>query len=169
MRFKNFLFSDSFCPFLAQQKGASAEGSLRKVADGVRQGSRMAAIMLQTIPSFYAKLSEKSPFISAKTYEKNLVCKDYCIAHHDNKTFFYPFVNITVYYLEKLGNCYINWTHFVSPIDTWTVSIPCSNTDSAELLLQRVQMCLTMCKKQSPLTKETEEWTNCRNLQKRGS
>ena len=33
----------------------------------VRQGGRMAAIMLQTIPSFYAKISEKSLFISAKT------------------------------------------------------------------------------------------------------
>ena len=46
----------------------------------------MAAIMLQTIPSFYAEISEKSLFISAKTYEKFIVCKDYCIAHHDDKT-----------------------------------------------------------------------------------
>ena len=46
----------------------------------------MEAIMLQTIPAFYAKISEKSLFISAKTYEKFIVCKDYCIAHHDNKT-----------------------------------------------------------------------------------
>ena len=44
----------------------------------------MAAIMLQAIPSFYAKISEKSLFISANTYEKYIVCKDYCIAHHDN-------------------------------------------------------------------------------------
>ena len=47
----------------------------------------MAAIMLQTIiPSFYAKISEKSLFISAKTYEKIIVCKEYCTAHHDDKT-----------------------------------------------------------------------------------
>ena len=46
----------------------------------------MAAIMLQTIPTFYAKNSEKSLFIYAKTYEEFIVCKDYCIAHHDNKT-----------------------------------------------------------------------------------
>ena len=50
----------------------------------------MAAIMLQTIPSFYAKFSEKSLFISAKKYEKYIVCKDYCIAHHDDKTCFLP-------------------------------------------------------------------------------
>ena len=53
------------------------EGSLRT-------GGRMAAIMLQTIPSFYAKISEKSLFISAKTNEKFIDCKDYCLAHHDD-------------------------------------------------------------------------------------
>ena len=46
----------------------------------------MAAIILQTVPSFYAKISEKSLFIYAKTNEKNIVCKDYCIAHHDDRT-----------------------------------------------------------------------------------
>ena len=50
----------------------------------------MAAIMLQTIPSFYAKNSEKSLFISATTYEKNIACKDYCIAQHHDKTCFLP-------------------------------------------------------------------------------
>ena len=33
--------------------------------------------------------------------------------------------------------------------------------------LQRVQMCLAMCKEQSPLTKEIEECTKCRVLQKK--
>ena len=50
----------------------------------------MAAIMLQSIPSFYAKISEKSLFISATTYEKYIVCKDYCIAPHDDRTCFLP-------------------------------------------------------------------------------
>ena len=50
----------------------------------------MAAIMLQTIPSFYTKLSEKSLFISANTYEKYIACKDYCFANHDDKTCFLP-------------------------------------------------------------------------------
>ena len=45
----------------------------------------MAAIMLQTIPSFYGKISEKSLFISAKTYENTLFVEN-CIAHHDDKT-----------------------------------------------------------------------------------
>ena len=46
----------------------------------------MAAVMLQTNPSFYAKISEKCLFISANTFEKYIVRKDYCGAHHDNKT-----------------------------------------------------------------------------------
>ena len=61
----------------------------------------MAAIMLQTIPSFYAKISEKSLFISATTYEKYIVCKDYCIAHHDDKTCFLPSCK---YHIILLGN-----------------------------------------------------------------
>ena len=90
-----------------------------------RDLQRMAAIMLQTIPSFYAKFSEKSLSISANTYEKYIVCKDYCIAHHNDKTCIYPLANITLYCVEKLRNCYIYWIHFVSPINTWTVYIPC--------------------------------------------
>ena len=51
---------------------------------------QMAAIMLQTIPSFFAKSSEKSLFISATLYEKYNVCKDCCIVHHNEKTCFLP-------------------------------------------------------------------------------
>ena len=61
----------------------------------------MAAIMLQTIPSFYAKISEKSLFISATTYEKYIVCKDYCIAHHNDKT---CFLRACKYHIVLLGN-----------------------------------------------------------------
>ena len=61
----------------------------------------MPAIMLQAKPSFYPKLSEKSLFISANTYEKFLVCKDYCIAHHDDKTCFLPACK---YHILLIGN-----------------------------------------------------------------
>ena len=81
---------------------------------------------------------------------------------------FYPLVKIKLYYLEKLRSWYINWIHFVSPINTWTAYIPCSSTDSVEKLLQRVEMCLTMCREQSLLTKETEDWTKSRVFQKIG-
>ena len=46
--------------------------------------------MLRTIPSFYAKLSDKSLFNAATRFEKNIVCKDYCNAHHNERTCFLP-------------------------------------------------------------------------------
>ena len=61
----------------------------------------MAAIMLQSIPSFYMKFSEKSLLISANTYEKYIVCKDYCVTHHEDKTCFLPSCK---YHILLLGN-----------------------------------------------------------------
>ena len=57
--------------------------------------------MLQTIPSFYAKTSGKSLFISAFTYKKYIVCKVYCIDHHNEKTCFLPSCK---YHIVLLGN-----------------------------------------------------------------
>ena len=129
----------------------------------------MVAIMLETIPSFYAKISEKSLFISTKTYGKYIVCKDYCITHHDDKTYSLPARKYHIILVGEIEELLHNLDTFVSPINKWTVFIPFSSTGSAEILLQRVEMCLTMCREQSPLTKETEVWTKCRVLQKRGS
>ena len=44
--------------------------------------------MLQTISSFYAKISEENLFISANTNENYIGCENYCIAHHVDKTCF---------------------------------------------------------------------------------
>ena len=129
----------------------------------------MAAIMLQTITSFYAKISEKSLLISAKTYKKTLFVKTTASPITTTRRVLYMLVNIILYYLQELRNCYINSIHFVPPINTWTVFILCSSTASMEKLLQRVELSLTMCREQSPLTKETEEWKKCRVLQKRCS
>ena len=57
--------------------------------------------MLRTIPSFYKKFLDKSPFIFANIYEKYIVCKDYCIAHHNDKTCFLPAFK---YHIILLGN-----------------------------------------------------------------
>ena len=57
--------------------------------------------MLQTIPRFYVKFSEKSLLISATTYEKYIVCKNYCITHHNEKTCFIPACK---YRIVLLGN-----------------------------------------------------------------
>ena len=78
----------------------------------------MAAIMLQTIPIFYTELSERSLLISANTYEKYIVCKGYCIAHHDNKTCIIPackyhitLVGIVEELLKKLDTFCFHYQH----------------------------------------------------------
>ena len=47
--------------------------------------------MLQVIPCFYKNYSKSSLFLSANTYEKNVVSKEYCIARHNDKMCFLPF------------------------------------------------------------------------------
>ena len=50
----------------------------------------MATVLLQVIPSFCTNYSKNNLFISANTYEKNIVSKEYCIARHDDKMCFLP-------------------------------------------------------------------------------
>ena len=134
---------------------------------------QMAAIMLQSIPSFHTKISEKSLFISANIYEKYIVCKDYCIAHHDDKTCFLPSCK---YHIILLGNV----EELLKKLDTfcftcqhvdclYTIFIQYSSIDSVEKLLQRLVKCLITCNEQLNLIKETREWTECRALPKRDS
>ena len=99
------MFSDWFSHFLSQQKGAPADG-------------KVAVNMLQTIPSFYAKISEKSFFISAKTYENHIVCKAYCVAHQDDKTCSLPACKYHIIILgeieellHKLGTLRFTYQH----------------------------------------------------------
>ena len=81
-------FSDSFVQKTTQQKGTSADG-------------KMAAVMLQVIPSFYTNYSKNRLFISANTYEKFIVSKEYCIARHDDKMCFLPNCR---YHIILIGN-----------------------------------------------------------------
>ena len=62
---------------------------------------RMAAVMLQVIPSFYTNYSKNSLFISAITYENYIVCKEYCIARHDDKI---CFLTNCRYHIILIGN-----------------------------------------------------------------
>ena len=61
----------------------------------------MAAVMLQVIPSFYTSYSNNSLFISANTYEKYIVSKEYRIAGHDDKMCFLPNCR---YHIILIGN-----------------------------------------------------------------
>ena len=46
--------------------------------------------MLRVTPSFFTSYSKNSLSISANTYEKNFLSKEYCIARHDDKMCFLP-------------------------------------------------------------------------------
>ena len=104
-------FSDSFVQKTAQQKETSAEGSLRT-------GGKMAAVMLQVISSFYTSYSKNRLFVSANTYEKYIVCKEYCVARHDDKMCFLPNCRYHIFLignikdlLQKLGSFHFNYQH----------------------------------------------------------
>ena len=65
----------------------------------------MAAVMLQVIPSFHTNFQKNRLFISANTYEKYIVSKEYCIARHDDKMCFLPncrYQTILIGYIKEL-------------------------------------------------------------------
>ena len=68
---------------------------------GKQFNSRMAAVMLQVMPSFYPNYSKNSLFIPANTYEKYIVSKEHCIAHQYDKKCFLP--NCT-YHITLMGD-----------------------------------------------------------------
>ena len=86
--------------------------------ESLRTGGKMSAVMLQVIPSFYTNYSKNSLFISANTYEKFIVSKEYCIANHDDKMCFLPncrYHNILIGnikdLLQKLDAFCFNYQH----------------------------------------------------------
>ena len=101
-------FSDSFVQKTTQQKGASADASLRT-------GGKMADVMLQVIPSFYTNYSKNSLFVSANTYEKFIVSKEYCFARHDDKMCFLPNCR---YHIILIGNI----KHLLQKLDAFCVN-----------------------------------------------
>ena len=66
-----------------------------------RRNNQMAAVMLQVIPSFCSNYSQNSLFISANTYKKIIVSKEYCVARHDDKMCFLPNCR---YHIILIGN-----------------------------------------------------------------
>ena len=92
----------------------------------------MAAIMLQTNPSFYTKLSGKISLLLQIHMKESIGCRDYCIAHHDDKTWFLPACRYHIILLENVEELLKKLIHFASPISTWTVCIHYSKIDSVE-------------------------------------
>ena len=128
---------------------------------------RMAAVMLQVIPSFYTNYSKNSLFISANTYEKFIVGKEYCIARHDDKMCFLPNCRYHIIpignfkvLLHKLDAFCFNYQHVDCLYTFWS-------TASVTKLLWRVDNCLIICRGQFIPISKTEGWTECPASRKR--
>ena len=80
------MFSDSFCRFSSPHSN----------------GSHYVFTSITNNPQFLHKISEKSLFVFGITYEKYIVCTDYCIAHHDDKTCFSPVCKYHIILLENV-------------------------------------------------------------------
>ena len=123
----------------------------------------MAAKRLQTIPSLYAKISEENLFNSANRYEKYIVCKDLCIAHHDDKTCLLSACKFKIILprnvqelLKKLDFFCFTYQH-----------VDCLYTLSKYRFSGKViAKSLITCNEQLTLITETRESTECRALQK---
>ena len=79
-------FSYSFVQKTTQSKGASADGSCNVTSDS---------------QLFYTNYSKNSLFVSSNTYQKYIVCKEYCIARHVDKMCFLPNCR---YHINLIGN-----------------------------------------------------------------
>ena len=74
--------------------------------------------MLQVNPSFYTSYSKNSLFVSAHTFEKYIVSKEYSFARHGNKMCFQPIcryhnklIGDVKEFLRNLDAFYFNYQH----------------------------------------------------------
>ena len=150
-----------FFRFICLENDAT-EGSLRT-------GGKMAAVMLQVIPSFDTNYSKNSLFFSANTYEKYISSTEYCIARHNDKMCFLvkcryhiiPIGNIKDL-LQKLDAFCFNYQH----VDCLYTLFKCRFSGK---MLSRVDNSLIICGEQLISTSKTEEWTECPASEKRDS
>ena len=120
-------------------------------------------------PAFTQKFQKKVSSFLQLHMKTTLFVKTTASPITTKRRVFYPLVNIILYYLETFKSYSRSCIHFASPINTWTVCMYYSSTDSVERLLQRVNKCLITCNEQLTLITESREWTECRALQKRNS
>ena len=123
--------------------------------------NQMADLILQVIPSLFAKFSKNSLFNSAKKYKNYIVSKDYCIAHQDAEMCFLPnckyhiLLSISIEdLLQKLFPLYFTYRH-VGCLYTLFKHQFSGNFDCKSIKR------LIMRKEQSILFIGTEEWTEC--------
>ena len=129
----------------------------------------MAPLCYNQSPAFTQQFQKKVPLFSATTNEKYIICKDYCIPHHNDKTCFLPSCKYHILLpgnveepLKKLDTICFTYQH-----------VDCLYTlfkyRFSGKFLQRADKCLITYNEPLTLIKETREWVECRVLPKRGS
>ena len=63
-----------------------------------------ATVMTQVVPSCYSVYSTKSVHICANTFEKYLVCKDFCVAQHEDSMCTVPNCKFHILLIEEKDN-----------------------------------------------------------------
>ena len=119
----------------------------------------MAAVMLQVIPSFCTNHSKNSLFFSSITYEKYIVNKEYCIAHHDDKMCFLPNCRCHPILIGNIKELLQNPDAFCLNYKHMADCIHFSSTASVAKLMSRVDNSLIICRGQFISTSKTEVWT----------
>ena len=127
----------------------------------------MAAISLQTISTFYAKNSEKSLFFSPTTYEKYIVCKDYCIAHHHEKTCSIYACKDHIILLREIEELLHNLETFCFTYQRVDCLFTLFKYRFNGKIIAKSGKLFDNVQRALPLTKETEEWTKCRYIAKK--
>ena len=129
----------------------------------------MAAVMLQVIPSFYTNYSKNSLFFSGNTYEKYIVCQEYCTARHDDKMCFLPNCRYSIILIgnnqELLQKLYALCFYYQQVDCLYTLF---KYRFSGKIVLRSGQL-FDNLQEQFISTSKTEEWRECPASRKRDS
>ena len=130
---------------------------------------RWQPLFYKQSPAFTQKFQKKSLFISATKYGKYIVCKDYCIAHHEERTCSLPacknhfiLLGDIEEMLHKLDTFCFTYQHVDCSYTLFKHRFNGKTIAKSGIVFDNVQ-------REMSFNQVTEEWTNFRVLQKTGS
>ena len=95
---------------------------------------------------------QKTTFSFVRLHTKNILwAKSTALPTTIPRLAFSPLAVKTFHCWLNLKGCYRDWSHFVSHINKWTVSMDSSSNVSVETLMSRTAKCSIKCKVQSIL------------------
>ena len=129
----------------------------------------MGAAILQVIPQLWCKLFKKSLFISANTYEKYIVSKEYCIFRHDDKMCFLPNCRCHIILIGNIKDLVHKLDAFCFIYQHVDCLYTLFNYNFSGKFVVKSGQLFDTCRGQFFSTSKTEEGTECPASRKRGS